>query len=243
MVNIVKKIRKDLQQNVETEFRANYQRFFTEKIFYYGVRTPVVRRLAEKYFKKLQASTSVDKKTIFTLSEELYRHQFHEEAIIATQWLAKLSGQFTKKDFKIFANWLNKYLDNWSKVDDFCLHLFQPLIRKYPELISPIKLWSFSKNRWVRRASAVSLISTQGSSYVSQHQLADIFTIVRTLFNDPEDLVQKAAGWLLKASSIHHQQEIFKFVMKYRTQMSRTTLRYAIEKMPTDLRRQALDRR
>jgi len=53
-------------------------------------------------------------------------------------------------------------------------------------------------------------------------------------------LVQKGYGWLLKVASQAHQKEVFDWVMKNKKEMPRTALRYAIEKMPQDLRRNAM---
>ncbi len=47
---------------------------------------------------------------------------------------------------------------------------------------------------------------------------------------------------MLKEASKSHQQEVFDYVMKNKVRMPRTALRYAIEKMPEDLRRRAMAR-
>jgi 3-methyladenine DNA glycosylase AlkD len=164
-----------------------------------------------------------------------------EEATIAIQWVGELSKQYEKEDFRIFENWLKKYIDNWGKDDDFCLHIIHPMIEKYPELIYKVKSWSHSKNMWLRRASAVSFITTIGAFYMTKHNLKDIFEVAETLLHDKEDLVQKGYGWMLKSSSIHNQKEVFEFVMKHKVTMPRTALRYAIEKMPTNLKKQVMN--
>ena len=46
----------------------------------------------------------------------------------------------------------------------------------------------------------------------------------------------KGYGWLLKVLSETHTKEVFNFVIKNKNEMTRTALRYAIEKMPQDLR-------
>ncbi len=43
-------------------------------------------------------------------------------------------------------------------------------------------------------------------------------------------MVQKGYGWMLKEASKPYQEEVFDFVMKNKTVMPRTALRYAIEK-------------
>jgi 3-methyladenine DNA glycosylase AlkD len=55
-------------------------------------------------------------------------------------------------------------------------------------------------------------------------------------------MVQKGYGWMLKAASEAHQMEVFDFVMNNRKIMPRTSLRYAIEKMPPDLRLKAMEK-
>jgi 3-methyladenine DNA glycosylase AlkD len=70
--------------------------------------------------------------------------------------------------------------------------------------------------------------------------LQDIFEIANSLLLDKDDLVQKGYGWLLKEASRMHQQEVFEFVLKNKKVMPRTALRYAIEKMPRDLRLRAM---
>ncbi len=235
--NIIKKVRQELKANIEKKYRCDYQNYFKEKISCYGVRSPIVRKIAKKYFKQIR---HLNKKEIFVLSEDLFKNQYNEEATIAIQWVGLFSNQFKKSDFKIFENWLKNYIDNWGKDDDFCLHIIHPMIEKYPDLIDKLKLWSHSKNMWLRRASAVSFITTIGAFYATKHNLKDIFEVAETLLYDKEDLVQKGYGWMLKSASVHNQKEVFEFIMKHKTNMPRTALRYAIEKMPANLKSQAM---
>ena len=235
--HILEKIREELRIKVEEEYKNNVQRFFIEKIACYGVRTPTVRKIAKKYFKQIK---HFDKRQIFDLADELLKSGYNEESTIAVALITEYSTILQKSDFKIFENWLNRYIDNWFKVDDFCLNLIFPMIDKYPELIEKVKKWSYSENTWVRRASAVSFITTKNASYITKHKLKDIFEVAEALLVDKEDLVQKGYGWMLKATSIHSQKEVFDFVMKHKKIMPRTALRYAIEKMPPNLKKQAM---
>ena len=45
---------------------------------------------------------------------------------------------------------------------------------------------------------------------------------------------------MLKEASKPHQQEVFEYVMRNKKEMPRTSLRYAIEKLPPDLRAEAM---
>ena len=70
--------------------------------------------------------------------------------------------------------------------------------------------------------------------------LEDIVEIAGILLQDNDDLVQKGYGWMLKASSEARCKEIFDFVIKHKDVMPRTALRYAIEKMPKEMKTAAM---
>ena len=88
----------------------------------------------------------------------------------------------------------------------------------------------------MRRSAAVSLIVPARKGKF----LTNIFEIANLLLIDKDDLVQKGYGWLLKTASVPYQQEVFDYVMDRKTVMPRTALRYAIEKMPKVLKKQAM---
>jgi len=57
---------------------------------------------------------------------------------------------------------------------------------------------------------------------------------------DEDDLVQKGYGWMLKVAADAWQKDVFEYVMKNKKEMPRTALRYAIEKMPKNLKQKAM---
>ena len=67
----------------------------------------------------------------------------------------------------------------------------------FPNQVSTLKKWAKSKNMWMRRAAAVSLIIPAKKGLF----LKDIFEIADILMMDKEDLVQKGYGWMLKEAS------------------------------------------
>ena len=156
---------------------------------------------------------------------------------IAGSWIWRRREKFQPEDFKNFQRWVDKYFDNWAKIDDFCTHSLSYLINKYPKLATQLLTWTKSQNRWVKRAAAVSFIYPFGQR---KKYLPVIFKVARKLLTDEDDMVQKGYGWMLKEASNHNQKEVFNFVMKHKAKMPRTALRYAIEKLPTRLRLKAM---
>jgi 3-methyladenine DNA glycosylase AlkD len=108
----------------------------------------------------------------------------------------------------------------------------------YPDHVNQLKAFARSENRWIRRAAAVSLIIPARKGKF----LDDVLEIADILLLDEDDLVQKGYGWMLKASSEANQQEIFNYVVKNKKIMPRTSLRYAIEKMPANLKTIAMQK-
>ena len=67
-----------------------------------------------------------------------------------------------------------------------------------------------------------------------------MFEIADILLLDSDDMVQKGYGWMLKVASKEHLDEIFRFVTDHKAEMPRTALRYAIEKMPAEMKAKAM---
>ena len=70
--------------------------------------------------------------------------------------------------------------------------------------------------------------------------LSDAFEVADTLMMDEEDLVQKGYGWMLKEATHEFPDEVYRYVLKHRAVMPRTALRYAIEKLPPAMRKEAM---
>jgi 3-methyladenine DNA glycosylase AlkD len=131
-------------------------------------------------------------------------------------------------------------VNNWGNCDHLCCGALGNLIKQYPELVSKRTKWAKSKNRWFKRAAAVSLIVPVKSGLLLDH----VFKTADILLTDNDDMVQKGYGWMLKeagsAKGGIFSNEVFAYVMKHKAVMPRTALRYAIEKLPPSKRKQAM---
>jgi 3-methyladenine DNA glycosylase AlkD len=233
--SIVERIRKTLKENIDENTLANLQRFFKESVKCYGARMPECTKIARQFWPEVQ---KFKKSEIFELCELLLVSDYCEEVYIISSWLPKMVGQFVRSDGFIFKGWIEKYINNWAKCDSFCNHTIGDYVMKFPEFIDELKEWALSDNRWVRRAAAVSLIIPARKG----HFLNDIFEISDRLLFDKDDLVQKGYGWMLKAASEAYQKEVYEYVLQNKEKMPRTSLRYAIEKMPDWMKKEAMKR-
>ena len=233
--DVLIRLRQELLEGKDEKTQEGAARFFKEEVKFHGVKSILVRKIATKYFREIKGR---DKEEIFALCEDLLRSDYGEEAAIAFEWAYTLRPQYEPSDFSVFEGWLERYVNNWAKCDTLCNHTLGSFIESYPQFIENLLIWARSQNRWLRRASAVTLIlpARRGDF------LPEVFVIADILFLDKDDMVQKGYGWLLKEASKTHQDEVFEYVTKNKTRMPRTALRYAIEKMPLEMRRKAMER-
>ena len=233
--DVLTTVRQELMKEIDEKTKESAQRFFKEPVKFYGVKSAQVKKIATKYFREIKGR---DKSEIFALCEELLETGYGEEAFIAFEWAYRERSQFVPQDFFVFEGWVGRYVDNWAKCDTLCNHTLGSFVEMYPEFIENLTGWARDQNRWLRRASAVTLIlpARKGMFLKEAFQISDI------LLMDGDDMVQKGYGWLLKEASKKHQAEVFDYVMKWKANMPRTALRYAIEKMPEEMRKKAMER-
>lgn len=233
MESIIENLRSELISKADEKTRVSGERFFKEEVRLYGIKTAVVITTAREHFKNLADKS---KANVFALCERLLDSGIMEESFVACNWSYSVNKLYEPADFQVFDKWVSNYVSNWATCDTLCNHTVGTLVEMYPELISGLKRWALSDNRWNKRASAVSLIiPARKGRFIN-----DIFEIADILLQDKDDMVQKGYGWMLKAASQSHQEDVFRYVMKNKSVMPRTALRYAIEKMPSDLKASAM---
>ena len=235
MSSILEIVRHDLSENSNEQLQKSTQHFFREGVKCYGIKSTTVGSIGKEHFKIIKG---LPKAEIFGLCDELWKSGYIEESIIACDWSYNLNKTFEPSDFKIFEEWIDGSVNNWASCDTFCNHTVGKFIEIYPRYLTELKRWTHSQNRWMRRASAVSLIIPGREGKF----LKDILEIADLLLLDPDDMVQKGYGWMLKVAGNKHQKEIFDYVVANKALMPRTALRYAIEKMPARLKSIAMER-
>ena len=235
MKNIIDEIKAEIEKNADEKTRLSGERFFKEPVKLHGLKSAQINLIARDFYIKLPDRS---KSHVLDLCDELWKQGYLEETGIACIWSYNIRKEYHPEDFRVFERWVNKYVNNWASCDTLCNHTIGTFIEMYPSFLEELKKWALSDNRWVKRASAVSLIIPARRGKF----LKDLFEIADLLHSDPDDMVQKGYGWMLKAASQAHQQEVFDYVMKKKATMPRTALRYAIEKMPAGLKAKAMAR-
>ncbi|MBM3331586.1 DNA alkylation repair protein [candidate division WOR-3 bacterium] len=230
---LVAEIRREFEKAADAKYRESIQRFFKEPIDFYGVRTPEVRRIHREYFDRVK---HLPKSEILEICELLHKGTKYEEHGIAFSWAGRLVKKLEPSDFAVLERWLKLYVSNWAACDTFCGGAVGEFLLRFQQFLPCVRAWASSKNRWLRRASAVALILAAKQ----ERYLHEAYATADILLLDEDDMVQKGYGWLLKEIANKRPQEVFDFVLERRDRMPRTALRYAIEKMPAAWKKRAM---
>ena|SRR3989338_7401026 len=192
--------------------KVKKDRFYHKKGGYvsYGVSARDFRQIVKEHrldFKKLSSKEALKLARLFYESGV-------EDQIYMGNYVASLRNEiFSPSNLGI----LDRALENfhtWGTIDDFCVHVLEPLLRKYPrQTFALLKRWNKSKNMWKRRASVVAYARKAGrSGKFSRQALA----LCENLIWDKEDLVQKGVGWCLKDVMRGDKKRVLEYVSKLR---------------------------
>jgi len=223
-------LREDLRQAANPQKAKILQRFFktgpgeyAEGDIFLGVAVPQTRAIIKKYWREISIKET----------EILLHDKIHEERLAA---LLILVEKFEKGDEpsrkEIFNLYLAnaKFVNNWDLVD-----LSAPkIVGAYLEDKDKNILLDLaeSKNLWERR---IAMLAT--FRFIKNGDAAMALKIAEILINEKEDLIHKAVGWMLREIGKNCGQKIEEdFLRRHYRIMSRTTLRYAIERFDEDTR-------
>lgn len=213
------------------------RRYFKEEFRCFGLTAHELRSVTAEIFATVRPVWTVDE--AIELCDLLLPNPYHEAKVAAILILERYWRQFPERLFFKIRSWLEQnFLNTWATVDALCPRCVGRLLEEFPDLRPKIKAWARSPNRWVRRASIVSLLRLAKS----QASLDAIYEMAESHLGDRDDLIQKANGWLLREAGKKDDRRLEKFLLEKGPKIPRTTLRYAIERFEAS-KRDALLRR
>ncbi|MEN9647716.1 MAG: hypothetical protein RLY57_520 [Candidatus Parcubacteria bacterium] len=159
--------------------------------------------------------------------EKLLRSHIHEYRMTA---LLILVIQYEKADEMGRARIVRSYIKNVSKVNNWDLvdasapYILGAYIEKNSRDI--LYTYAVSTSLWKRR---IAIVATQ--YLIRKGEFTDTLKISELLLCDSQDLIHKAAGWMLREVGKKDIKALKGFLDTHVTRMPRTMLRYAIERL------------
>ena len=227
-------IRARLRALADPRIASASQRFFKTAPGEYGhgdrflgIRVPTLRKLAREFRAAPVAAAFA-----------LLRSPLHEERALALLILVTRYARGTEAEQqRIYEQYLQhvpKHVNNWDLVDSSAHYIVGAhLVERDRKVLYEL---ARSPHLWSRR---VAIIAT--FRFIKQGSFEDTLAIAEQLLDDREDLMHKAAGWMLREVGNRDAAVAERFLRRHCRAMPRTMLRYAIEKLPERTRRAYLD--
>jgi Predicted DNA alkylation repair enzyme len=186
-----------------------------------GIMVPVIRKLSREH-----TPISVDE------AFALLQSKWHEARILALMILVR---KYERGDEGMRADIYRRYLANTKRVNNWDLvdvsaHLIVGVHLRERDR-APLDALARSESLWERRIAVISTFD-----FIRHDDFDDTLRIAEMLIGDRHDLIHKASGWMLREVGKRNQPVLERFLRKYAPSMPRTTLRYAIERFPEELR-------
>jgi 3-methyladenine DNA glycosylase AlkD len=179
----IKAIQEQLKAQALPEAAQAYQKFVPHAEKLYGVRTPILTKLAGEY-----------KQYGFDLAEALWQSGWYEERIIAGKILERMAKKDPERALRMVATF-SKEIDNWAVCDCLGMQSLKTLVKTHEkEIFALAAQLNTSKNCWQRRLSLV--LVEWYTRYPDRH--AAIMKLVTPLQNDTEYYVKKAVAWICR---------------------------------------------
>lgn len=162
---------------------------------------------------------------------------------MVTTWIKIRKTVYKIKYFSVYQSWLLNYTKGWGACDILCYRVLNPMAEKFDVISTDIEKWAISDKVYVRRASVVCFINPSGYSCKVNVPFNRIKNMCDIHLEDKHPHIQKAIGWLLKYSYLTYPKETEEYLKVNFEKLSRTTFRYALEKMEPKKRKYYMEYR
>lgn len=196
---------------------------YGEKDVLLGIPSPHIRAVA-KDFKTMPVQDIL----------RLLHSEVHEFRFCALAILKERYKKAPRETVEIYMDNLD-HINNWDLVDCFAAHIIGRWCLENQDETMLIKL-NQKSSLWRRRISIVAY-----QAFYRKGVLSSGLELIDKRLDDPEDLMHKACGWMLREIYSKVDKHLVEsYIIDNYARMSRTTLRYAIEHMPEEQRQQFL---
>jgi 3-methyladenine DNA glycosylase AlkD len=182
-----------------------------------GIKVPILRSLAKRYQDLAYHETL-----------KLLKSAIHEERLLSLLiFILKYRKAGSLEKERIYKAYLkhSRYINNWDLVDLTAKQIIGDFLNNKNR--KPLYKLAISDFLWERRIAIVSTLY-----FIENNDFKDTLKIAKILIADPQDLIHKAVGWMLREVGKRDMDSEESFLKDYCRMMPRTMLRYAIERFP-----------
>lgn len=222
-------MRQVLVNGASAPHSVEVQRFFKEEVRSRGWYTGEIRKLARRMSRTIEGDAGID--YLFDVGDDLFQGDVLEEKVLAVFLLENRVAQLGEKHFRRLVRWVPR-ISSWADHDGLTYYLIGPMMLAEPKRTAWALKWTKSRDRWHKRAAAVSLIrGVRQKKFVPETRF-----VTSALLGDKDDMVQKGLGWLLREQAKYDRAHAMPLLRSICAKAPRFVLRTACETLPEDLR-------
>ena len=153
-------------------------------------------------------------------------HPVRVGAVSIMDWQARDRKTPVERRRELFDLYIRRHdrINTWDLVDRSAIHVVGEYLVDKPRDI----LYELARSpRPMERRTAI--LSTY--AFIRRSELDDTYRIGETLVDDPDELVAKAVGWMLREAGKRDRARLGSFLHAHAATMPRVMLRYSIEKL------------
>lgn len=156
------------------------------------------------------------------LDSDIHEARAGALSIMARQYALKSTTD--ERRGELYRLYLRRHdrINNWDLVDLAAWHVVGPWLVGKPH--APLLKLARSTNMWERRTAILATFA-----FIKRGEFDDTLAITELLLEDPEDLIHKATGGMLRAVGAKDRAALTAFLDHHAARMPRTMLSYAIE--------------
>ncbi len=233
---VAEEMLKLLKSHADKTRAASYQRYFKQPVDYLGVGKQRFEEVEQNLLDRVEGTWTIKQAVQFC--KLMVKDPHMEIRGLGFRIVAAYVPDAPPTLLADIKRWLERSCGNWATVDStLAPSILAPFIELYPDLLPEVVSWTESPSQWVRRGATVAFVPlVKQKKYVPT-----AYKIASRLFDDKEDLIHKAVGWLLRETGKSDMQRLERFLLKHGPKIPRTTVRYAIERFPKDERKRLLE--
>ena len=190
---------------------------YGEGDIFIGVSNPQVQAVVKEFYENME----------FAEIQELINDKMHELRFAGLLILVAQYQKASKNQQQIIVDFYLKNLsqiNNWDLVDCSAYKILGKfLLDKDRQVLYDL---AGTGHLWSERVAVVSTMEL-----IRNGQFTDTFRLSEIFLTHPHDLMHKACGWMLREVGKREELALEEFLDEHLTEMPRTMLRYAIEKM------------
>lgn len=211
---------RDNQSDIELEKIGRYFKSgkgdYGEGDRFIGVRMGTVFQLAKQFV----AMAPDEIETL--LESDIHEARAGAISIMAKQYGLKKTSEARRGELAALYLRRHDRINNWDLVDLGAPQVLGAWLRDKDRAV--LYELARSDNLWQRRTAMYATMA-----FIRLRQFDDIMAIAEILVDDPQDLINKVVGGMLRTVAMHDKPLVEAFLARHATTMPRTALRYAIE--------------